>query len=72
MFWHFMLIVFSRKFLMKTICMKCQILFSGKEKKKNIINLSSVELAQIMVMVKEPQLILTHQGSNRYVIFPLT
>ena len=32
----------------ETICMKCQILFSGKNKKnkKNIINLSSAESAQ--------------------------
>ena len=29
---------------METICMKCQILLTGK-KKKNIINLSSAELA---------------------------
>ena len=35
----------------KTICMKCQILFSG-ENKKTIINLSSAELAQRMVKVK--------------------
>ena len=32
--------------------MKCQILFSGKNK-KNIINLSSPELAKRMVKVKE-------------------
>ena len=32
--------------------MKCQILFSGKNK-KNIINLSSVENAQRVVKVKE-------------------
>ena len=31
--------------------MKCQILFSGKSK-KNIINLSSAELAQRVVLVK--------------------
>ena len=36
---------------METICMKCQILFSGKNK-KNIINLSSVELAQRVVKAK--------------------
>ena len=34
-----------------TICMRCQILSSGKNK-KNITNLSSVELSQRMVMVK--------------------
>ena len=33
----------------ETICMKCQILFSGK----TIINLSSAELAQGVVKVKE-------------------
>ena len=33
--------------------MKCQILFSG-EKKKNIINLSSAELAQRVVKVNAP------------------
>ena len=38
-------------FAMETICMKCQILFSGKNK-KNITNLSSAELAQRVVMVK--------------------
>ena len=35
----------------ETICMKCQILFSGKNK-KNIINLSSAENAQRVVKVK--------------------
>ena len=34
--------------------MKCQILFSGKNK-KNIINLSSAENAQRVVKVKQPQ-----------------
>ena len=44
---------FSQKtaFDMETICMKCQMLFSGKNK-KNIINLSSAELAQRAVKVK--------------------
>ena len=37
--WHFMQIV------QETICMKCQSLFSGKNK-KNIIRLSSAEIAQ--------------------------
>ena len=37
---------------MKIICMQCQILFSGKNK-KNIINLSSAELAQRVVKVKK-------------------
>ena len=32
--------------------MKCQILFSGKNKKKNMTNLSSAELAQRVVKVK--------------------
>ena len=35
----------------ETICMKCRILFSGKNK-KNIINLSSAENAQRVVKVK--------------------
>ena len=34
------------------ICMKCQTLFSGKNK-KNIVNLSSAELAQRVVKVKQ-------------------
>ena len=37
---------------METIFMKCQILFSGKSKKKNITNLLSAELAQRGVKVK--------------------
>ena len=36
----------------ETICMKCHILVSGKNK-KNIISLSSAENAQRVVMVKE-------------------
>ena len=36
---------------METICMKCQILFF-RENKKNIINLSSAELANRMVKAK--------------------
>ena len=36
---------------MKTICMKCQNLFYGKNK-KNIINVSSAEFAQRVVKVK--------------------
>ena len=35
---------------LKTICMKCQSLFSGKKNQRNI-NLSSVELSQRMVKV---------------------
>ena len=35
----------------ETLCMKCWILFSGKNK-KNIINLLSVELAKSVVKVK--------------------
>ena len=35
----------------ETICLKCQSLFSG-EIKKNIVNLSSAELAQRVVKVK--------------------
>ena len=41
--------------LMKTICMKYQILFSGKNK-KSITNLSSAEVAQSVVKVKEKNL----------------
>ena len=37
---------------METICMKCQILFSRKNE-KNTTNLSSAELAQQVVNVKE-------------------
>ena len=33
---------------LETVCMKCQILFSGKNK-KNIINLVPAELAQTLV-----------------------
>ena len=40
---------------LETICMKCQILFSGKNK-KNIINLSSAENAQRVVKVKQASL----------------
>ena len=36
---------------LETICMKCQNLFSGKNK-KNIINLSSAELAERMAKFK--------------------
>ena len=36
---------------MESICMKCQILFSGKNK-KNITKLSSAELAKRVVKVK--------------------
>ena len=41
-------------FPMETICMKCQILFFGENKKtkKTIINLSSAENAQRVVKVK--------------------
>ena len=42
---------------METICMKCQNLFSGKNK-KNIISLSSAELAQRVVIIKENGLVL--------------
>ena len=37
---------------METVCMKCQILFSGEKNKKNIINLTSAELSQKVVKVK--------------------
>ena len=42
----------SCKLSKETICMKCQIQFSGKNK-KNIINLSSAENAQRVVKVKQ-------------------
>ena len=48
-------------FLMETICMKCQILFSGKNK-KNIINLSSAELAQREVKVK-------YEGCSKWIAY---
>ena len=35
-----------------SICMKCQILFSGKKNKKNIINLSYAEFAKRVLKVK--------------------
>ena len=38
---------------MMTICMKCQNLFSEKNK-RNLINVSSAELAQRAVKVKVP------------------
>ena len=48
--------IFSRQhfeiFFFSYFCMKCQILFSGKNK-KNIINLSSAENAQRVVKVKK-------------------
>ena len=37
----------------ETVCMKCQSLFSGKNK-KNIINLSTAEFAQRMVIAVKP------------------
>ena len=37
---------------METICIKCQILFSGKKKKKNIINLSSAEILPRVLSIK--------------------
>ena len=37
----------------ETICMKCQSLFSGIYKKKNIINLLSAEFAQRVVKVND-------------------
>ena len=36
-----------------SICMKCQMLFSGEKIRKNIINLSSDELASGMVKVND-------------------
>ena len=37
--------------VLETVCMKCRILFSGKNK-KTITSLSSTELAQSVVKVK--------------------
>ena len=49
---------------METICIKCQIMFSGKNK-KNVIILSSAELAQRVVKVK--QLVTARMSiSNKY------
>ena len=45
--WYFMQTVNP----METICMKCQIQFSGKNE-KNVINFSSAELAQRVVKVR--------------------
>ena len=59
--------VFWKKFLeMETLCMKCQILFSGKKKKKkkNIINLSSAELAQRVVKVNDTSILVGHFESS--------
>ena len=39
---------------MEAICMKCQILFSGNDK-KNVMNLSSAELAQKVFKVNDTQ-----------------
>ena len=54
--WHFIQIVSM------TIYMKCQILFSGKNK-HNITNLSCAELAQGVIKVNSISLKLTHQLS---------
>ena len=58
--WNFFLtflrkqdLAFRANCLQETICLKCQILFSGKNKKN--INLSSAELAQRVVTVKFQQ-----------------
>ena len=42
--------IFSKLSPLDTVCMLCQNLFSGKNK-KNVTNLSSVEYAQRMAMV---------------------
>ena len=58
---HTIFLIFPRKqhltfhancllWTLETICKKCQMLFSWKNK-KNIINMSSAELAQIVVYV---------------------
>ena len=43
--------------------MKCQILFSGKNK-KTVINLSSAELARRMIKVKYPVFCLAQNKAN--------
>ena len=58
---HFFFLNFPRKqdltfHAIETICMKCPVLFFGKNK-KNIINLSSAEFAQRVVKVKETSLL---------------
>ena len=47
--------------------MKCQILFSGKNK-KNIINLSSAENAQSVVKVKAPFKLVTDGSLKHFFI----
>ena len=51
----------------ETICMKCQSLFSGKNR-KNIINLSSAEFAQRMVRVTPYKALYKVQKSIRFEI----
>ena len=41
----------ENKFLIETICMKCQILFKGQNK-TNVTNLSTAELAERVVRIK--------------------
>ena len=54
---------------METICMKCQILFSGKNK-KNIINLLSAENAQRVVKVNSLDSISNMRGV--WLVFVIT
>ena len=51
---------------MVTICIKCQILFSGKNKKR-IINLSSAELAHTVVKTKAWVMAVLSESLNRRV-----
>ena len=47
----FFLYFSENRFLIKTICMKCQILFKGQNK-TNVTNLSTAELAERVVRIK--------------------
>ena len=56
---------------LETICMKCQILFSG-ENNKNIISLRSAEFAHSMVSVNIKTVIISHCRSKITVSLFLT
>ena len=47
----FFLYFSENRFLIETICMKCQILFKGQNK-TNVTNLSTAELAERVVRIK--------------------
>ena len=54
---------------MHIICMKCQNLFSDKNK-KNIINCSSAELAQIVVKVKLTDITFPRADNDLLILAP--